>query len=219
MKTLINKAVMFAVIFSFAFAFTPALASHRSNDVDVRNRNSATVVNEVTVLASTGLNDANGGSGNDGGDSGNPIALLGSGATTGDGGDGGDGGTGGIITTGDATAGATVENTVNTNKTTVNLCGCGSSRGDVDVRNRNRANVGNGVGVLADTGLNVANGDEGGEGGDSGDPLAIDDSGASTGDGGDGGNGGGGGDVWTGSSTAGATVVNVINRNITRIRR
>src|SRR3989338_1353598 len=113
------------------------------------------------------------------------------------GGFGNDGGNGGFIATGEAAALSAVENVVNTNDTKVKTtCGC---RGDVTVGNSNRAMVKNYVDTTAKTGYNDANGGNGG--------------------GGFGNDGGNGGMIFSGSAGAGSGVANLVNSNITRIRR
>lgn len=78
------------------------------------------------------------------------------------------GGDGGTITTGDAYAEACIINIVNTNVTEIDTCGDGDchSDGDITVENNNDASVKNGVGAIANTGDNTANGGEGSSSGD-----------------------------------------------------
>ena len=101
---------------------------------------------------------------------------------------------------------------------------------DVNVTTNNNANVGNIVLVGADTGDNDANGGDGGNGNNGGDGGNGKNrrshrghhghhGGGSTGDGGNGGDGGAGGDILIGDATARAKVANVVNRNMTRVRR
>jgi len=221
-----KKIAVIALILAVAltFAITPAFARGRrgGSDITVSNSNTCTTVtNNVEVSANTGDNDADGDEGGNGGDSGDAMAGgFFSSAETGDGGNGGDGGDGGIIVTGDATAGAVVVNAVNTNRTHIRSGCSGCDGGDITVRNRNRRTiVTNNVEVEAETGDNDADGDEGGNGGDSGDATNFCGGNATTGDGGDGGDGGWGGEIRTGDADAGAAVINVVNRNVTRISR
>lgn len=214
-------ASLLAPVMSVALYAAPALADF-DNIIKVKNDNSASVSNDVSVVAKTGNNDANGDNGGSGGNGGD-IYNGGGGdvedSSTGNGGDGGAGGWGGAILTGDATAGADVTNKVNTNITKVeNDCDCDDIL--VKVKNLNDAYVHNYVSVFAETGSNDANGDPGGSGGDGGD---ISNSGyddvenSHTGDGGAGGVGGDGGGILTGDAVAGASVVNRVNKNVTRI--
>lgn len=222
-KILISSVL--APVMSLGLFAAPALASHwnwNSDDttVTVTNSNSAYVSNNVDASASTGHNDANGGNG--GGSAGNGGAVIHSddNNTGGDGGNGGNGGDGGTIGTGDATAGVSVDNKVNTNKTSVNLCGCLDNNGDttVNVSNTNHAKVKNYVDAKAKTGGNDANGGDanGGSAGNGGAVIHSDD-GNTGGNGGNAGNGGWGGLILTGNASAGAAIVNRVNTNITHV--
>lgn len=196
----------------------------------VMNENCAIVINEVEVYANTGDNMAGGSYGGDGGDGGKIININDGDvdeSTTGNGGNGGDASVGGTVITGDATAEADVMNAVNTNRTIINRCACEDEDCECGfdiVKNRNSAMVMNGVGVAAETGENLAEGSYGGDGGDGGkiyngggECSDVDES--TTGNGGDGGQGSEGGLVQTGVSYSRANVVNVVNRNLTRILR
>ena len=107
-------------------------------------------------------------------------------------------------------------------------CGCEGTRGgDITVNNRNNATVGNTVGVGANTGENTALGGNGGDGGNGGEATGghshhwyhhSSSSSNDGGNGGDGGDGGTGGEVSTGDAFAGASVTNVVNTTITRVR-
>jgi len=195
MKKIFLAALLLPVMGLGLYAI-PALANGEYGDgwgadeVTVSNNNTASVSNEVSVSASTGGNDADGGDagyggaggrgGRNAGDGGrgSRVGDGGDGGNTGDGGNGGaggDGGMGGIITTGNASAWSEIENTVNVNKTTIEACGCDdqegelsffSRRDDISVRNRNNANVSNDVEVRAETGYNDADGGDGENGGD-----------------------------------------------------
>ncbi|MEK7555720.1 MAG: hypothetical protein AAB523_00360 [Patescibacteria group bacterium] len=205
---------------------TPAFAEdHLESDDTVINDNEALVCNEVVAVANTGGNEASGSYGGNGGRGGD---IRNSGddvddSTTGNGGNGGSGDVGGTIYTGNANANALALNDINSNDTEINRCGeCGGAEdGDVVVVNINRAMVRNGVGAMANTGENGADGSYGGEGGNGGD---IDNNGddvddSATGDGGTGGPGGPGALIQTGHANANAGVINVVNRNLTRILR
>ncbi len=201
--------------------------------VVVVNNNRAFVGNHVEANANTGGNGAGGSEGGDGGDGGKIVNVDGGdveGSTTGSGGNGGSGDIGGTVYTGDATAEAGVMNVVNTNRTIVNRCACADEDececGPDIVYNRNRAIVLNGVYAQADTGENGAGGSEGGDGGDGGKIVNVDGEcgegdveDSTTGAGGAGGDGGPGGLVSTGVAVSSAGAINVVNRNVTRIRR
>lgn len=111
----------------------------------------------------------------------------------------------GDIGTGNAYAKSKIVNVVNTNKTKVKVttCSLNCPVDDIEVENRNKAHVDNTVDVIADTGMNETFGGDGGHaffGGTA--------------------NGGtNSGDIDTGDAKAKSKVVNVVNTNITRIRR
>ena len=83
-------------------------------EVTVTNNNTAVVINKVSTQASTGGNDANGSNGGGGGNGGG-VSGSGNSNTGGRGGRGGSGGAGGVVVTGNASAGSSVLNKVNTN--------------------------------------------------------------------------------------------------------
>src|SRR3989338_4796952 len=195
---------VFAIVALLSFA-SPALAhgGHygSSDDITVTNHNSASVRNTVNVSASTGGNDANGGTGSAAGN----------------------GGEGGVIYTGNAYAGSLINNDVNYNETNVDVdCDCEGDVDDVTVTNHNSASVNNNVDVRARTGHNEANGGDAGcdcvGGGDGGNVNHSEDHNAG-GNGGNAGHGGWGGYINTGDAEAGSGIVNLVNTNITRIRR
>lgn len=223
-----------AIAFAFALmlvAATPAHATYgcyyncggynqdNGSDVTVDNSSSANVTNTVTVSADTGHNNATGGEGDDGGNGGDTSG-------SGNGGHGGNGGNGGwaLVTTGHASAGSSVSNTVNSNRTTIDLCGC-ADLGDVTVNNHNNnTSVTNTVRVTANTGYNTANGGDGEDGGNGGDVRSSHHKSfwwtpSTSGNGGAGGNGGTGGDgqITTGSAFSFSHVANVVNTNITHL--
>ncbi|TSC62756.1 MAG: hypothetical protein G01um101448_458 [Parcubacteria group bacterium Gr01-1014_48] len=204
-----------------------------SNDT-VINNNDATVTNVVLSSANTGGNWAGGsygGRGGRGGDIANDGGVQDvNDVDTGNGGNGGDAGLGGEVNSGNATANATLTNTVNDNDTNIDRCSCtgGGHGGDVTVRNGNVARVGNVLGALADTGDNEADGSYGGEGGQGGDVYngggnqnvsGNEEEPSTTGNGGNGGKSSDGGLVTTGNSASNASSTNVVNRNVTRIKR
>jgi len=218
-------AVATGMLLALAVA-TPAFASDDlESDDTVMNDNEALVCNEVVAEANTGENFADGsygGEGGNGGDIDNDDGDDVDDSSTGNGGNGGSGDVGGTIYTGNANANAGVINDVNSNDTEINRCGeCDTEDGDTVVMNRNRAMVGNGVGAMANTGENFADGSYGGEGGNGGD-IDNDDGdvdNSTTGDGGTGGPGGPGALIQTGHANSNAGAINVINRNLTRILR
>lgn len=214
---------MLVPLMSVGLYATPALAWHWSNnsDITVTNNNGAYVKNDVDVSASTGGNDANGGTGSAAGNGGD-VNNSDDNNTGGNGGNGGDGGDGGVIVTGNAVAVSEIANDVNYNKTKISVsCDC-EDVDDVTVTNINNAKVKNYVDVKAKTGYNDANGGDAGcdcvGGGDGGDVINSDDD-NDAGDGGDAGNGGAGGTIVTGHADGYSGVINLVNTNVTRIRR
>lgn len=191
----------------------------------VTNINKGVVINHVSSRADTGDNYAGGSHGGDGGDSG----WIGGEETevddssTGNGGNGGSAAEGGYIQTGEAIATSQATTEMNSSDTRIDRCGCAGGDGNVRVLNYNRGFVANGVESEAETGENAAKGSYGGDGGGSGGIGAYaggtDIEGSTTGSGGTGGNGSTGGTVQTGRSDALSSVVNMINRTITRITR
>jgi len=215
----------------------------------VKNWNEAQVENHIEVKANTGNNYADGSYGGHGGDGGdirngghNNISADSVDAkcengddnggdvedsATGNGGNGGAASTGGTVMTGNATANARVANTVNVNRTLINRCecveeDCACDEGNSKVFNHNQAQIGNGAEVKAKTGDNATDGSYGGSAGEAG-QIENHDSGdveeSMTGNGGSGGNGGEGGLVQTGHSESRLDIMNVVNRNITRVLR
>ena len=110
------------------------------------------------------------------------------------------GGNGGVILTGNAWATSGVLNDVNSTVVKVKTdCGC---KGDVDVKVENKdTTVTNNVTTKAKTGYNDANGGSGSHHHHGGS------------------NGGDGGTIVTGDADALATVVNVVNSTVVRVRR
>lgn len=224
-KIIAITAVSVVALFAGANSATAYWPGFSGSDVVVTNYNNATVVNNVSADADTGKNDADGGNAQGAGDGGD-VNGAGTGNTGGDGGDGGDAGHGGLNWTGNAYADAYVTNTVNSNDTkVVSPCrSCGN--GDVNVHNTNVARIMNNVSADADTGKNDADGGDAQGAGDGGDVngghsfwFYTSGSDNEAGEGGAGGNGGNGGENVTGHADSYATVVNVINSNVTRIRR
>ncbi len=202
-----------------------------SSRVHVHNSNRAVVINSTDADANTGDNWAGGAEGGNGGDAGWGVNVLteDTGATGGNGGNGGTAGEGGTVDTGNASADAGTINAVNSNVTSVRGGGCGCDD-DIDdvhvsrsVHNYNRALLVNRTDADADSGDNAASGAEGGNGGDAGTAVNVltDDTSAKGGNAGNGGNAGAksGGLVVTGRADSRAGTINVVNTNITRVRR
>jgi len=203
----------------------------QSHDI-VMNTNEAVVMNEISVRARTGGNEAGGSYGGNGGNGGN-MSLGEDGevedSSTGGGGTGGNGAIGGTVTTGDATAIAGALNVVNDNRTLIDRCACQDASssvcsdecGHTITVNRSRATVANGLEAEAETGGNDAEGSYGGNGGNGGGIAAgsgeAEDS--YTGMGANGGSGSDGGLVTTGAARSISGAINVVNRSVTRITR
>ena len=223
-----KKLAIFALAFALVLSATPVLAGTR-----VTNRNSAFVGNTVTADSNTGGNYAGGADTGNGGNAGD-IDNNGDGdveeSTTGNGGAGGDisgDNSGGTVVTGNAVTVVVIGNDVNSNRTLISSdCGCDETR--TSVRNKNRAVVLNGVYAGSNTGDNKAKGADTGNGGSGGD---IDNGGynddgdvkeSDTGNGGAAGDISGaesGGYVETFDATTQVRVINVVNRNVTRVLR
>ncbi len=213
--------VAFTVLALAVMTAAPALACpYFSNaDIKVSNSNTAMVHNEVYVGANTGGNLSAGAV--SAGGSNDATAWKGGDVHTGAAGNAGSAtGNGGTIVTGNANASATVGNIVNTNKTSIKAsCGyCYSNIDDSTVRNRNLAFVGNDVTVGADTGYNSSLGAES-LGGDN-NATAWKGGSTYTGAAGYGTTAvGNGGYINTGNANDSATVFDLVNTNVTRIRR
>ncbi len=212
-----------------------------SNDVNIGSENSATVVNEAAVVANTGSNGIDGGDSGNAGNGGDARAAGNrSQANAGTGGSTGDSNNDGAIVTGNATAIGTINNDVNSNRTNVPAdCDCDDrKRGDVTVWNSNYAALANGLLVDANTGENGITGGDSGKAGNGGDATArswsmwnhymkkgkfghhgMNSTEANGGNGGSTGASNNLGTVLTGESIADGLVVNVVNRNVTRVAR
>lgn len=200
----------------------------QSNDITVTNNNSAYVSNTVSVGSNTGGNSVVGGNTGAAGNGGN---AHGSQATAGNGGTSGGSSNDGLIQTGDAAALSAISNNINTNRTKVTTdCGCqGRTGGDVEVTNSSKAKVGNTVEVDANTGYNAVVGGTSGAAGNGGNAsahswskwnhhMAGHGGSATSGNGGNTGTSNNLGTVVTGDALSDSVVVNVVNRNITRVR-
>jgi hypothetical protein len=198
-----------------------------SNDITVTNSNSATVSNTVVVGANTGYNSVAGGTSGKAGNGGN---VHGNG-TAGNGGTSGGSNNDGYIATGNAASLSAISNDINTNRTKITTnCGCqGKNGGDVTVNNQNNANIGNAVVAGSNTGYNGVTGGNTGAAGNGGETASHswskwnnhhmnNNGGATAGNGGNTGTSNNIGTILTGDSLSDSLVVNVVNRNITRIK-
>lgn len=210
-------------------AVSPAMASVNIDGIIV-NSNEAIVSNNVEAVVNTGENTADGSFAGNGGNGG---AILNrnsedSSGISGNGGDGGNSGEGGTVITGDATVITEINNTINSNRTSLkkrcysDCCdGCGAINVDNIAVNLNSARLSNSVAAQANTGINTAIGSYGGAGGEGGmliTPAENEDQDVSTGQGGSGGCSSPGGLIQSGSAVTSTSIVNIANRNLTRIR-
>ena len=200
-------------------------------DDTVINKNSAYVKNVVSSKADSRDNWAGGSTGGDGGNGGS-VSNAGEGNdaddnTTGNGGAGGNSGVGGTVYTGSAASAAGATTYANDNLTEIDRCACNGGPGDTFVLNKNRVTTKNIVRSKADSGDNSADGSTGGNGGSAG---SVSNAGTNndadnnqTGNGGDGGSNDSevptGGFVSTGDAVSVSSVLNKVNRNVTRIGR
>jgi len=213
-----------------------------SNDVNVGSENNAAVVNEVMVGANTGYNGIAGGNTGKAGNGGDARSNRAD-ANGGKGGNSGASNNEGVIGTGDATAIGTVNNDINSNLTAVTKdCECDNRKsrgGDVTAWSANTAILANGLGVDANTGDNMIDGGTSGAAGNGGDATARswsmwktymqkggyghhNKNNGGEANGGNGGNTGASnnsGATVTGTSIADGLLINVVNRNVTRIAR
>lgn len=212
------------------------------------NMNEAEVSNRIEVRSGTGKNWAGGSYGGDGGDGGDvrnggygPMGVKSADngdnsyedcggdvedSATGSGGNGGAASTGGTVMSGNASAFANISNTANVNRTLMDRCACVEEEecdcGRDAALNFNEAGLENEGEIKAYTGENDTDGSYGGSGGQAGDidnTGSGDVEGSNTGDAGHGNDGGEGGMVQSGSSNSRIDIVNVLNRNITRVLR
>ena len=187
-----KKFIALVAIAAFVLTVTPALAygRHSSSDITVENDNHAFVSNDVSVGAYTGGNQAVAGDATGGNANGGNVN--------------------GDIGTGDAAAIGYVSNVVNSNDTRIKAPCTRNCTGDIEIENESKAKVENSLGVEADTGLNFAV---------AGDATATNSGchhrcNTSTANGGS-----VNGDIKTGDANSYGDVVNVVNINLTRVRR
>ena len=205
-----KKLIAFATVMSLIGGAASVLAS---GDIKVTNNNSATVTNSVSVSASTGSNVSTGGSAKGETEGGNVNHanfnnLAGNGGSTVMGGDGG------TIVTGGAVATVDIANKINTNKTHIEATNWAVNA--IKVHNTNGLDLVNAASAGAESGLNTSNGKKAHNETSGGN---LDNAGSSNTAGNAGSNvhGGNGGHISTGDAVSASTMVNVLNRNITRI--
>ena len=232
-------AVLAALAIVLAYAGVADAAINSSN-ITVSIENFGKIDNTTSAKSSTGGNYADGRYDDDGDEGGDVEAEDGGdynngGATAGNGGDGGNASDGGLVDTGDATAQAGTENSLNGTDVDIDLMSAMLAGEDmnstyigVEIENgdddncRCQPKIDNDTRAKARTGDNEAEGSEGGDGDDGGDVESDDgdynNGGASAGDGGNGGTGGIGGTVKTGNASSTAGTVNLLNTSIIRVR-
>ena len=216
-----HKIIATATGLAMAFSAMPAFANGEgwhwwsSNDITVDNYNKASVSNTVVTSASTGGNSADGGNAYNS-VSGGSVYYSDDDNTAGNGRNKAVGGDGGFIYTGNAIATSLVVNDVNNTTTKIKAdCGC---KGDITVTNKNKAYVTNAVITDADSGDNTADGGKA-KNRVSGGSVEWSSDDNIAGNDGNKAHGGNGGEVWTGNADSLASVVNVVNTTVTRIRR
>lgn len=205
-----KKLIALATVLSIVGGGASALAS---GNISVTNHNSATVTNSLSVTSSTGYNTSNGAQATNE-TSGGSVMNSNFDNHAGNGGSTVMGGHGGTIVTGAAVATADISNEINTNQTSIDATNWATNH--IKVKNTNGldlVNVGTGA---AQSGDNVSNGakakseTEGGNVHTSGASNHAGNTGSSV-------HGGMGGSITTGDAGVGSSVINVLNRNITRI--
>ncbi len=228
----LNYAIVAFVAVAMVLAYaSPAFAAVNSTKITITTTNSGVINNNTQADSHTGENLALGSQGGNGGNGGVVAAGSGDenngGAAAGNGGNGGNGGAGGLINTGDATADAGTENSLNGTDVEVAFdCDCGDINSvtlEVDTDNSSTDNeINNNTQARARTGQNLALGSQGGTGGVGGDVAAgtgsENNGGASAGHGGAGGAGGLGGEVNTGDANSTSGTINLLNTTIIRVR-
>jgi hypothetical protein len=207
-----KKIIALGTALSLVVGALPALAA---NTVTVSVNNSATVTNTVSASASTGNNTASGSSARNHSSDGN-VADAGGANHAGNGGNMVSGGEGGQIQTGNASATSDLTNTINSARIEVT-----ATPWEVDGATATIANgisLTNSIGAVAATDGNVVTGSRARNTSSDG---SIHDAGGANqnGNGGNTVNGGNGGVVITGNSTSHTSVLNVLNRSITRITK
>ncbi len=195
------------------------LCADAGDDI-VINENLAYVVNGVSSSANSGGNSSNGGDAGSAGNGGGVYGVDNDDNTGGNGGNAGNGGNGGSVTTGNASTGITIGNSVNYNDVLIDRCGCGCSGcGDDIVVNKNHGFVANGAGSASNSGANGTDGGSSNSSGNGGGVAGANNDGNTGGSGGSSGHGGTGGAVRAGAAVSLTGVGNSVNTNVTKIRR
>ena len=226
----------FAIVLAYAGI---ADAQINSSNITIEVSNTGKIYNTTKSKAETGGNTAQGSTGGNGGVGGDVTSGSGDynngGASGGNGGNGGNASDGGWVETGDATANAGTENSLNGTDVDIDLTSAMLAGEDanslyigVEVENGDDENceckpeINNTTKARARTGGNTAQGSTGGTG-DNGGHVAsgsgdYNNGGASGGSGGAGGSGGIGGTVKTGVASSTAGTVNLLNTTLIRVR-
>ncbi len=231
-------AVLAAFVVVLAYAGIADAAVNSSN-IRVEVKNNGTINNTTSAKAHTGENYAEGSFGGDGGTGGDVTAsgvgdYNNGGAEAGNGGNGGGAGPGGLVNTGDATADAGTENSLNGTDVEIDLTNAMSTGEDmnstyigVDVKNGTKdcectSEINNTTRARARTGENYAEGSFGGDGDDGGDVTAgsgdYNNGGAEAGNGGHGGTSDLGGEVKTGKAVSEAGTINLLNTTLIKVK-
>lgn len=225
-----------AMVFTYAGIADAAI---NSSAIRIEIENTGKITNTTSASASTGNNHAEGSHGGDGDDGGDVEAGSGDynngGAEGGNGGSGGNASAGGLVNSGNATADAGTDNSLNGTDVEINLTNALGAGEDVnstyigvEIENGDdeecdcKPEIDNTTRARARTGSNDADGSFGGDGDDGGDVEADDgdynNGGASAGTGGAGGSGGLGGEVNSGVASSTAGTINLLNTSIIRVR-
>src|SRR3989338_6206012 len=223
----LNYTIAALVAFGMVLATaTPAFAAVNSTRITINVTNRGTIDNVTQADSHTGANIALGSVGGSGGTGGN-VTNSGGGNENNGGATGGNGGAGGLVQTGNASADAGSENSLNGTDVEVELgCDCGDINSvtvELDVNNDDEDNnIDNLTQARGRTGENRAEGRTGGNGGVGGvvDSGSGDENngGAKAGTGGAGGSGGLGGTVLTGNASSTSAAINLLNTTFLRVR-
>ena len=227
----LNYTIVALAAIAMVFAYTGvANAAVNSTKINIVTINRGNIDNVTTADSHTGNNTALGSTGGAGGLGGDVVSAgneNNGGASAGNGGSGGSAGAGGFVETGDASADAGTENSLNGTDAEVAFdCECGDINSvtlDLITDNNDYNNkILNRTGATARSGDNRAEGSVGGVGGVGGDVSggtgSENNGGASAGTGGAGGAGGLGGEVHTGKADSKSAAVNWLNTTFLRVR-
>ena len=210
MKKIFATAIGLAVVGVSSVAF-----AQTGPEIVIRADNNSSVVNRVYSTASTGGNVANGADATNSTSGGN-ISEADYANVAGNGGSTVLGGMGGIIQTGNALSTAHIENRLNTNRVRVEAEPW--AVGLIDISFTNAVEVDNHAEASGSSGGNTADGSTAVNTVSGGDVTRVG-SENRAGNGGSGVEGGSGGAIGTGSATSHSSTINVLNRNIFRVRR